>query len=82
MEASFVDLRKKSSQVIRALRRNERVTVLYRGKPVAVMHPINEADQTTKAADQAGFGVWGDRRDMADPSQYVRKLRGPRYRDL
>ena len=39
MKASFVDLRKKSGEIIRALHRNEQVTVLYRGKPAAVMQP-------------------------------------------
>jgi hypothetical protein len=26
-------------------------------------------------------GMWADRKDMEDPSAYVRKLREPRYKD-
>ena len=40
MKASFVDLRKKSVQILRALYRGEEVTVHYRGRPKAVMQPI------------------------------------------
>ena len=47
MEASFVDLRNKSAEVIRALSRNERVTVLYRGKPAAVCC-LSKPAQTTR----------------------------------
>ena len=41
MKASFVDLRTKSSEILQALNRNEKVTILYRGKPKAVMQPLN-----------------------------------------
>jgi antitoxin (DNA-binding transcriptional repressor) of toxin-antitoxin stability system len=75
MEVSFIDLQKNSSQIVRALHRNERVMVLYRGKRVAVMHPI--AGQGTKAGSarvHAAFGMWADRADMSDVASHVRKL--------
>jgi len=82
VEASFVELRTRSAEVIRALKRNERVTVMYRGKAVAVMHPVGSTDDAPRAADHAGFGLWSDRDDMADAADYVRELRGGRFRDL
>lgn len=88
MEASFVDLRTKSRQVVEALRRNESVTVTYRGKPLAVMRPIESADSATSteppasARDHPSFGIWADREDMADPAAWVRELRRPRFRGL
>ena len=48
MEASFVDLRKKSKEIINAINRKEKVTVLYRGKPAAIMNPINTTSDTTQ----------------------------------
>ena len=39
MEASVVDLRYKMKDVLRALARNERVTVLYRGKVKCILIP-------------------------------------------
>ena len=84
MEASFVDLRKKSSEVIRALHRNEPVTVLYRGQPAAVMQPIGpQTDKPAiKAADHPAFGLWADRDDMTDVAAHVRDLRKGRFDDL
>lgn len=80
VKASFVDFRKKSKQIIQALRRNECVTVMYRGKPAAIMHPTGMAGQpVVKAEDQEAFGMWADRKDMKDVAAYVRKLRKPRF---
>jgi antitoxin (DNA-binding transcriptional repressor) of toxin-antitoxin stability system len=83
MYASFVDLRKKSREIIRALSRNERVTVLYRGKPAAIMHPIDDPGDAPKSAkDHAAFGLWKQRDDLADPSEQVRSMRRGRFDDL
>ncbi|MCC5828738.1 MAG: hypothetical protein JJU36_04765 [Phycisphaeraceae bacterium] len=81
MKASFVDLRKKSSQIIKALNRNERITVLYRGKPAAIMQPIDDQgrESTGSAKDHAAFGMWADRDDMKDIAAHVRQLRRGRF---
>ncbi len=80
MKATFVDLRTKSAEIIRALLRKERVTVLYRGKPAAVMHPIDDQDKelVTRAKDHPSFGMWADRDDLVDVAGHVRKLRRSR----
>ena len=81
MKASFVDLRKKSSEIIRALNRNERVTVIYRGKPTAIMQPIGSASEQalSSAQDHPAFGLWADREDMQDVAAHVRQLRKGRF---
>ncbi|MGB0768332.1 MAG: hypothetical protein ACPGYV_11555 [Phycisphaeraceae bacterium] len=80
MLASFVDLRKKSAEIIRALRRNERITVLYRGKPTAVMHPIDEPDASpVSARDHQAFGIWRDHPVQTDPAEHVRRIRRGRF---
>jgi len=81
MKASFVDLRNRSKEIIQALRRNERVTVLYRGKPAAIMQPVRGArtSEPVKASDHAAFGLWAKRRDLKDPAAYVRTLREGRF---
>ena len=81
MKASFVDLRNKSNEIIRALNRNERVTVIYRGKPAAIMHPIGgQGEQAIGSAkDHPAFGLWADREDMKDVAEYVRQLRKGRF---
>jgi antitoxin (DNA-binding transcriptional repressor) of toxin-antitoxin stability system len=84
MKASFVDLRRKSSQVIRALARNESVTVLYRGKPAAVMQPLPSAAgrAAVKTQDHPAFGMWADREDLKDVAAHVRALRRGRRHGL
>ncbi|HUW85071.1 MAG TPA: hypothetical protein VMZ31_20000 [Phycisphaerae bacterium] len=83
MKASFVDLRKKSAEIIRALERNEPVTVLYRGRARAIMQPVGgEAKRAGKAKDHPAFGLWADRKDLGDVGRHVRKLRKGRFGDL
>jgi len=81
MRASFLDLRKRSGDILRALERNEPVTVLYRGHPKAIMHPIRPADEQggAKAAEHEAFGLWADRDDMQDVAAHVRRMRKGRF---
>lgn len=85
MEASFVDLRKKSKEIINAINRKEKVTVLYRGKPAAIMNPINTTSETTQlsAAKHKAFGMWAANKvDEISPTDQVALLRRKRYDDL
>ena len=84
MRASFVDLRTRSSQVIRALKRNESVTVYYRGKATAVMQPITGpgGGEPRAAKDHPAFGLWADREDTRDVAAHVRRLRRGRFGDI
>jgi antitoxin (DNA-binding transcriptional repressor) of toxin-antitoxin stability system len=83
MRASFVDLRKKSAQIIRALNRRESVTVLYRGRPKAIMHPLaGEGGRAgARAKDHLAFGLWADRRELRNVASHVRRLRRGRRHD-
>ena len=83
MKASFVDLRKKSGEIIKALKSNEPITVLYRGKPAAIMKPINaeSSKPSCKAADHDAFGMWSDVDDL-DVAANVREMRRGRYNDI
>lgn len=82
MKASFVDLRKNSSEIISALNRSESITISYRGKPKAIMQPIDGAGQKTKAQDHQAFGLWKDRQDLADVPAHVRDIRKGRLDDI
>jgi hypothetical protein len=77
MKASFLDLRRRSKEILRALDRNERVTLLYRGRPKAIMQPLADGGgpADAKAADHPAFGLWADRDDLADVAAHVRRLR-------
>ena len=84
MKATFVDLRKRSAEIIRALDRNEEVVLHYRGRPRALIQPLSPQAEKgpRKVEDHPAFGMWKDRADMADVSAYVRGLRRGRLNDL
>ena len=80
MEATFVDLRTRTREILEALRRNETVELSYRGKRVGVIQPEPTAEPepepaATSMTDEPWFGMWADREDMKDPAAWVRDLR-------
>jgi antitoxin (DNA-binding transcriptional repressor) of toxin-antitoxin stability system len=78
MQASILDLRRRMPEVLRALDRNERVTIFYRGKERAVLVPSRGVVAKTanrKAAHHPAFGMWADRQDLMDVALHVRTLR-------
>lgn len=80
MKASFVDLRKKSAEMIRALQRNESVTILYRGSPCAIMQPLaGNAKSAPSAKQHAAFGLWKDHAELNPVARHVRNLRKGRF---
>jgi len=83
MEASIVDLRRRMKDILKALDRNETITITYHGSPRAKLVPIDEAHKNrSRAKDDPSFGMWADREDMKDVKAYVRRLRRNRYSDL
>ena len=56
MKASIVDLRYKTKEILKALEKNETVTVLYHGKVRGVIKPVKEKS-LTKVKDHPFFGM-------------------------
>ena len=82
MVASVLDLRRKMREVMNALEHNEKVTLTRRGKKIAVIVPYELTQETElKVEDSPCFGMWADREDMADPVEYVEKMRKGRFED-
>jgi hypothetical protein len=78
MQATVVDLRYHMNDVLKALDRNESVTVLYRGKAKGVIHPKRRS-ASSKVRDHAFFGCRAADRTV---DQLMGQLRGGRHRDL
>lgn len=78
MEATVVDLRYHMNDVLKALERNESVSVLYRGKVKGVLRPAVSVS-TLRLSDHAFFG---SRASGASVEKTIERLRGGRYRDL
>ena len=80
MKATVVDLRYKMNDVLKALDRNEKVTVLYRGKVKGVLVPTGEkTDQKIKDHPFFGMSSLDSSKSVAD---IMKELRRPRYDDI
>ena len=76
MQASVMDLRKKMGDIIRALDRNESVTLLYRGKKKGVIHP--HRDTSVRKVEEHDFFRAGAECEQSVEEEMDR-LRGRRY---
>lgn len=56
MKATIVDLRYKMNDVLKALDRNEEVTILYRGKAKGKIIPVGKKESARKVKDHPYFG--------------------------
>lgn len=80
MKASVVDLRYKMNDILKALERNEEVTVLYHGKVKGVIVPTKK-DGTAKMKDHPFFGMLSENAQKS-VEDTMRDLRKPRYDDI
>ena len=79
MDASVVDLRYKTREILKALDRRESVNILYHGKLKATISPAGAATQASLAEHPFfGSAKKGGRRVSA----LMAELRGGRYRAL
>jgi hypothetical protein len=80
MKATVVDLRYKMNDVLKALDRNEKVTVLYRGKVKGILIPP-EKKTHLKITDHPFFGM-AARDTKKSALDELNDLRKPRYNDI
>ena len=76
MKVSVLDLGRRMKEILRALERNESVTILYRGRPKGIIQPLAGTKARGKVRNDFAFGMWKDRKDMRDVNAFVRALRG------
>ena len=76
MKASIVDLRYKTNDILKALDRNETVTVLYHGKVKGVIRPAREKSDL-KVKDHPLFGISSESDQTV--LEELEKLRKPRH---
>lgn len=75
MQATILDFRRRMPEVLRALDRQESVTVLYRGRPRAVLTAVGRNPAATPTAIHPACGMWADHPDLTDVATTVRNLR-------
>ncbi len=80
MKATVVDLRYKMNDVLKALDRNEKVTVLYRGKVKGVLVPA--AQRTDKSMTDHPFFGMSSQDSKKTVLDELDDLRRARYDDI
>jgi len=80
MKATFLDLRKRSKEIVKALDRNQTVTLFYRGKPKGVIVPTSSPpEKAVSVLGHRAFGMWRERTDIKSVQSIVAKLRKARH---
>jgi len=72
-------LRLQTSKVLKTVEKAGSVTVTLRGKPVAKISSLVGRKPGRDLLEFDAVGMWADRKDMKDPSAWVRRIRQPRY---
>jgi len=80
MKATVVDLRYKMNDVLKALDRNEEITILYRGKVKGILVPSKKKTQL-KMTDHPFFGMFS-KADTLSVQEVMDDLRKARYSDI
>lgn len=79
----MLDFRRQPGRILRALDRNEPVTLLYRGRERGLLMPLpGRKAGTLRVSEHPAFGMWRDHPAFRDPVAAVRKMRAPRFRGL
>lgn len=76
MKASIVDLRYKTAEILKALDRNESVTVLYHGKVRGIIKPAREISKSI-IEEHPFFGMYKE--SESSVLDELEKLRTSRY---
>jgi antitoxin (DNA-binding transcriptional repressor) of toxin-antitoxin stability system len=77
MNASIVDLRYKTGEILAALDNRERVTILYHGKPRGTIIPLEESAMSRVVCEHEFFGMLSGETEPVD--EVMERLRGGRY---
>jgi len=76
MEINTKQLRLESGRIISQAANGQEITVTYRGKPRAKIIPFTaQRIPVSQEPDNELFGIWKDRKDIADVEQFVRNTR-------
>ncbi len=83
MRVSVNTLSKRVIEVMNALNRNERVVLSHEGKKFALLQPVSGIeDEIRRIRRHPAVGMWADREDMKDPTEWVREKRRSRRKAL
>ena len=70
------ELRSRAAAILERVRKGDEVAITMRGKPIAVMKPVNDA---ARPFNSVGFGIWKGRGEMKDVKKWLDERRNERY---
>ncbi|MSM41034.1 MAG: type II toxin-antitoxin system Phd/YefM family antitoxin [Geobacter sp.] len=76
MNASILDLRYRTSDILAALDNREQITILYHGKPKGTIIPLDDST-AGKVCDHEFFNMYA--RDTEPVEDVMARLRGGRH---
>jgi antitoxin (DNA-binding transcriptional repressor) of toxin-antitoxin stability system len=76
MNASVLDLRYKTSDILAALEKREQVTILYHGKPKGTIIPLEDST-SGKVCEHEFFNMYA--RETESVEEAMERLRGGRH---
>ena len=76
MIVSIKELRQKTKEIIDLVENGNSVVITYRGNKKAKVVPL----ETNLTKTNLGFGMWSDRTDIEDSSNYVKSMRKGRVK--
>lgn len=80
MQATIVDLRYKTNDILKALSRNEEVHILYHGKECGIIIPPRQPKKKISIKDLPFFGM--SKEEPLTVKEEMRKIRRGRYSDI
>ena len=75
MDSPVLNLEKQLPDILRALKRQEKVVVSYGRKKLALLQPLPDGTAENDIRESPVFGMWRDRKDFADPAAAVQRVR-------
>jgi prevent-host-death family protein len=83
MYVSVNTLSKRLAEVMDALDKKERVVLSHAGKKFAVLQPVSDIEnEIQRIKKHPAVGMWADREDMKNPTEWVREKRRSRREKL
>lgn len=77
MALGLKDLRKRTRELVEALKRGEKEVLTYRGDPIGKIIPFKRSER--KGFRDIGFGMWRDHKALKDVSRWLDEQRKPRF---
>jgi len=78
MTITVQQLKTQPGRIFGKVRNGQEMAISYKGKICAKIVPFTVDIANSNNSDDELFGIWKDRDDMSDPSQYVRQIRKAR----